>query len=79
MTCRELIMYIIANELENELVFDHGRFVGFMTVDEAAVKLDIGVAAVCALVEEQMLDHISVGRTLFIPANFKVERNQSNE
>ena len=79
MTCRELIMYILANELEDELVFDHGRFVGFMTVDEVAVKLNIGIAAVCALIEEQMLDHISVGKTLFIPANFKIERKHTNE
>lgn len=79
MTCKELMLYILANDLEHELVFDHGRFVGFMTIDEVALKMNIGIAAVCALIEQGMLDHICVGNTLFVPANFKTERNKQDE
>lgn len=79
MTCKELMLYILANDLENELVFDHGRFIGFMTIDEVALQMNIGIAAVCALIEQEMLDHICVGNALFVPANFKVERTQTHE
>lgn len=74
MTGKELILYILANDLENDPVFNNGRFVGFMTVDEVALKLNIGVAAVCALIEREVLDHICIDTTLFIPANFDKER-----
>lgn len=73
------MLYILANDLENELVFDHGRFVGFLTVDEVALKMNIGIAAVCAMIEREMLDHIYVGDTLFVPVNQPLERIQSNE
>lgn len=78
-TGKELILYILANDLENDPVFDHGRFVGFMTVDEVALKLNIGVAAVCALIEREVLDHICVGTAMFVPANFELERKNNNE
>ena len=79
MTCKELILYILANDLENELVFNNGKFVGFMTVDEVALELNIGIAAVCALVEREVLDHICIDTTLFIPAHSIEERKESNE
>jgi hypothetical protein len=47
-----------------------------MSVDEVALKLNIGVAAVCALIEREVLDHICVGTTLFVPANFDKERTE---
>lgn len=43
MTGKELIMYILRNNLENEIVIEDGSFVGFMTEEEeAAVKFDVG-------------------------------------
>lgn len=76
MTGKDLILYILENDLENSPVYEHNRFIGFMTVDEVALQLNIGVAAVCALVEREVLDHIYVGTTLFIPANFNKERKE---
>ena len=35
MTGRELILYILSNGLENEPVFKDGKFIGFMTEEEA--------------------------------------------
>ena len=78
-TCKELILYILANDLEDELVFNNGTFVGFMTVDEVALKLNIGVAAVCALIEREVLDHICIDTTVFVPTNLIEERKQNNE
>ena len=46
MTGRELIIYILQNNLEDEEVFKDGIFVGFMTEEEAAVKFKVGVATI---------------------------------
>lgn len=71
MTGRDLIIYILANNLENELIFKDGKFIGFMTASEAAEKLNVGVASIYALINLEMLDCIVVGETVFIPANFE--------
>ena len=38
MTGRDLIIYILENNLENEPVYKDGRLLGFLTVTEAAVE-----------------------------------------
>ena len=72
MTGRDLIIYILANNLEDELVFKNGKFIGYITVEEAAVKMNVGVAMIYALINLEMLDCVVVGDTVFIPADFKV-------
>ena len=42
MTGRDLIIYILENRLENEQVFKDGKLLGFITVDEAALKFGVG-------------------------------------
>ena len=74
MTGRDLIIYILANNLEDELVFQDGKFAGYITVDEAAVRMNVGVAMIYALINLEMLDCIIVGDTVFIPADFKGPR-----
>ena len=46
MTGRDLIIYILQNNLENEEIFKDGKFVGFVTLNEAAVRLEVGVETV---------------------------------
>lgn len=46
MTGRDLIIYILANGLEDEEVFQDGKFIGFVTAGEAAAKLGVGVATI---------------------------------
>ncbi len=69
MTCRDLIVYILTNGLEDEPVFKDGKFVGFMTKEEAAVKLNTGIATIEALVGRDMLEGIQVNETVYIAAN----------
>lgn len=71
MTGKELIMYILANNLENEQVFKNGVFVGFMSVEEAAVKLGVGVNSIHSLIALGQIDCIRTDVKYFIPANFK--------
>ena len=71
MTGRDLMIYILQNGLENEPVCSNGSILGFMTVSEAAMKFDVGVATVEVWYGLGMIDGITLGNTLFIPANAK--------
>lgn len=66
MTGRELILYILENELENEEVFKDGTFIGFVSVEEAAVRMDVGVSTVEVWCSIKAVDSIYVGDKYFI-------------
>lgn len=42
MTGKDLIIYILENDLENEPIIENGKFIGLMSVGEAASKLNVG-------------------------------------
>lgn len=71
MTGRDLILYILTHGLENEPVFENGRFIGFMTASEAAVKMKVGVMTIRVWVSQKKLNGIMIGDTLYIPADAK--------
>lgn len=71
MTGRDLILYILSNGLENEEIFKNGKFIGFMTAEEAAVKLNVGVATIYSWVTMGMLEGVMIAGVLYIPANAK--------
>ena len=77
MTGRDLILYILANGLEDEPVFKDGRFIGFLTVDEAAAKLSVGTATVRTFIHLKRLEGVHVNQGLYVPANFKLEELKS--
>lgn len=72
MTGRELILYILSNGLEDEPVFKDGKLIGFMTVGEAAEKFGVGVATILVYMNENLVDGLVMGDTIYIPANFNV-------
>lgn len=69
MTGRELIIYILANGLEDKPIFENGELIGFMTIEEAAVKFEVGVATVRVWINEGLLYGIKIGSDVFIPAD----------
>lgn len=71
MTCRELILYILENGLEDEPVFQNGTFVGFMTVTKAAEKMDVGLATIFAWNTMGKLDGVLLRGGIYIPVNAK--------
>lgn len=71
MTGRELIIYILENKLENEEVFDHGKLLGFMSEDEAAIKFEVGSATIRVWVAKGYLQGIRLNDVVYIPANSK--------
>lgn len=65
MTGKELILYILQNNLEDTVVLNGAIFIGYMTVEEAAVKFNVGTATVKAWYDCRMLDGTKIGDTLY--------------
>lgn len=65
MTGKELIIYILQYNLENEEMFEDGKFVGFIAEEEMAVKLETGVASVRAAYELGLLKGFRIGDKLY--------------
>lgn len=69
MTGKELIVYILQNDLENEIVIKDGIFVWLMNEEEAAVKFGVGVAQVKAWYVCGMLNGTKIGDHLYFLRN----------
>lgn len=65
MTGKELILYILQNNLENTIVVKDGSFVGVMTEEETAVKFGVGIATVRAWYHCKMLEGTQIGDSLY--------------
>lgn len=66
-TAKEWMLYILANNLEDEPIFKDGKPLGFLTIVEAAAKFDVGMATVRVWINEDMLPAILVGNETYIP------------
>lgn len=70
LTGRDLIVYILQNNLEDKPVFsEDGSLLGFMTVKETAVKFDVGVETVKTWIDMGCIPYIRIGTVVYIPAN----------
>jgi hypothetical protein len=65
MTGKEMILYILHNNLEDTVVLKDGIFIGFMTEEEAAVKFGVGVATIRAWYACKMLEGMEIGGSLY--------------
>ena len=65
MTGKELILYILQNNLENTIELQDGFFIGFMTEEEAAVKFGVGVATIRGWYYTNMLKGTRIGDSLY--------------
>ncbi len=73
MTGRDLILYILENELENEPLFNNGKFLGFLTASEFAAKWDVGEETVRLWFDLKYVDGMIIYDELYIPCNAKVK------
>ena len=65
MTGKELILYILQNDLENVTVFDNGFFVGFLTEEEVAVKFGVGLETVRIWYQIGAVQGLRIGDSLY--------------
>jgi hypothetical protein len=73
MTGRELIMYILENHLEDEPLFNDGRFLGFLTAEEYAAKRGVGKETVYTWFNLKLVDGVLIYDELYIPYNAKIK------
>ena len=67
MTGKELIIYILSNNLENEMIFKDGKFLDFMTKEEASAKFEVGVATIEAWCALGLIEGFIIGDSIFFP------------
>jgi hypothetical protein len=65
MTGKELILYILQNNLEDVVVLDGCVFIGFMTEEETAVKFGVGIETVRAWYQCRMAEATKIGDSLY--------------
>lgn len=68
MTGRDLIIYILKNNLEDEPVFENDVLLGFLNESEAAVKFEVGVATIRVWYEAGLLEGVKINDAIYIPA-----------
>lgn len=73
MTGRDLIVYILENNLENEQIFKDGKLIGFMTIDEVAAKNNVGKETVLTWIKLGQVKFIIIDGIMHIPASFKAK------
>lgn len=69
MTGRDLMMLILEYKLEDVEVVKDGKFIWFMSEEEAAVKFDVGVSTIRAWYACKKLDGIKIGDQLYFLRN----------
>lgn len=79
MTGKELIIYIVENNLENEEVFKDGVFIGFMSEIEAAARYGVGVHTILAWAELGWLDYVKIGDKLYFKRHMNKTKEKVNE
>lgn len=72
MTGKDLILYILQNNLENEPVFKDGKFLGFKAIAEVAEENGVGKETVRVWIERKMIPYVKIEFTYIIPANYQV-------
>lgn len=74
MTGKELIIYILQNDLENETVIKDGIFVWLMDEEEAAVKFGVGISTIKAWHACGMLSGTKINDHLYFLRNISDPR-----
>lgn len=70
-TGRDLIIYILKNNLEDQPIYKDGKLLGFISVYEAAAIANVGVNTIFAWLQLGQIEGVVIGGELFIPADFR--------
>ena len=73
MTGRELIIYILQNGLEDKPIFENGELLGFMNVQQTALKFGVGEYTVRTWYDLGMIQGVKIGTDIYIPVNVDVK------
>ena len=70
-TGRDLIIYILKNNLEDTPIYKDGRLLGFISIYEAAARMGVGVNTIFAWLQRGQIEGVVIGSEIFIPADVK--------
>lgn len=70
MTGKDLIVYILENNLMDEPVFKDGTLIGYIPIGKAAEEMHMGIASMKALLSMYEVDCVTVGG-IFVPYDYK--------
>lgn len=77
MTGKELILYILNNNLENENIFDeNGIFIGLIDIEETATKFDVGAYTIETWEHMGWIKGVTIGDKLYFPVNIADPRKE---
>lgn len=68
MTGRDLIIYILENNLEDKPVIENDKLLGFMNVHETALKFGVGTATIELWYALGVIQGFEIGEKIYIPA-----------
>lgn len=71
MTGKELVLYILQNNLEDEQISFENGFLDFITVNDAAAKYEVGPETVKIWFALKIIDGIQIGNEIYILPNAK--------
>lgn len=79
MTGKDLIIYILENNLEDEPIVKDGKFIGFLTDEEVAAKLGVGVATINAMIGLGIIPGVTIGDNVYILGDYEKHLRGDNE
>lgn len=71
MTGRDLIIYILQNNLEDEEIIQDGNLIGFYPIEEFASDMYVGVETIKALIKLGKIKSVEIGGKILIPCTCK--------
>ena len=77
MTGRELIIYILSNNLEDKPVIENGKLVGFVSDVDAAVTIGRGVATIHAYINTGKVKGYPLGSSYYIPKRVHIRKDET--
>lgn len=66
MTGRDLIIYILENNLEDQPILNDDEILGFVSIERVALKLGVGVQTVKTWMELDNIPNIKLNDTIYI-------------
>lgn len=66
MTGRELIIWILENDLEDSVLFEDGETYGFTSIGKAAVELEVGLATINTWIDMFKIKRHVIGDVTYI-------------
>ena len=70
--CKDLVMWIIQNDLMDETIHVDSKDSNFITLEEAAVKLGVGTNSLLDMYKLGLISGLKLGDNIYFDKNIKL-------